>query len=54
MSWDQMVGPWQVPVTNVADIPTSLAEGSVTGEVIVMGEKSILAVISPAASARIE
>ncbi|KAG0640770.1 putative phosphoribosylformylglycinamidine synthase [Tuber brumale] len=49
---DQMVGPWQVPVADVAVTATSLSEESVTGEAMAMGEKPTLALISPAASAR--
>ena len=49
---DQMVGPWQVPVSDVSVTATSLTIGLETGEAMAMGEKPTLALISPAASAR--
>lgn len=49
---DQMVGPWQVPVADVSVTATSLTQGMKTGEAMAMGEKPTLALISPAASAR--
>jgi phosphoribosylformylglycinamidine synthase len=49
---DQMVGPWQVPVADVAVSATSLTSGIKTGEAMAMGERPALALISPAASAR--
>ncbi|KAK2745981.1 hypothetical protein FQN55_005803 [Onygenales sp. PD_40] len=49
---DQMVGPWQVPVSDVSVTATSLLQGIRTGEAMAMGEKPTLALISPAASAR--
>jgi phosphoribosylformylglycinamidine synthase len=49
---DQMVGPWQTPVSNVSVTATSLLQGVKTGEAMAMGEKPTLALISPAASAR--
>ncbi|KAF2095979.1 phosphoribosylformylglycinamidine synthase [Rhizodiscina lignyota] len=49
---DQMVGPWQVPVADVGVTATSLTPGINTGEAMAMGEKPILALINPAASAR--
>ncbi|KFH40237.1 Phosphoribosylformylglycinamidine synthase-like protein [Hapsidospora chrysogenum ATCC 11550] len=51
---DQMVGPWQTPVADCAVTATSFRIGSQerTGEVMAMGEKPPLALISPAASAR--
>ena len=51
---DQMVGPWQTPVADVAVTITSLNIGDKikTGEAMAMGEKPQLALISPAASAR--
>jgi phosphoribosylformylglycinamidine synthase len=51
---DQMVGPWQTPVADVAVTITSLNIGDniKTGEAMSMGEKPTLALISPAASAR--
>ncbi|KAH7135314.1 phosphoribosylformylglycinamidine synthase [Dendryphion nanum] len=49
---DQMVGKWQVPVADVSVTATSLMSGVRTGEAMSMGEKPTLALISPAASAR--
>ncbi|KAF1969385.1 phosphoribosylformylglycinamidine synthase [Bimuria novae-zelandiae CBS 107.79] len=49
---DQMVGKWQVPVADVSVTATSLLPGVRTGEAMAMGEKPTLALISPAASAR--
>ncbi|KAI0019656.1 phosphoribosylformylglycinamidin [Xylariomycetidae sp. FL0641] len=51
---DQMVGPWQVPVADVAVTAMSFDIGSKTrhGEAMAMGEKPTLALVSPAASAR--
>ncbi|KAI9726074.1 MAG: hypothetical protein M1828_002082 [Chrysothrix sp. TS-e1954] len=49
---DQMVGPWQVPVADVAVSATSLTLGMKTGEAMAIGERPLLALISPAASAR--
>ncbi|KAF2865781.1 phosphoribosylformylglycinamidine synthase-like protein [Massariosphaeria phaeospora] len=49
---DQMVGKWQVPVSDVSVTATSLLSGVRTGEAMAMGEKPTLALISPAASAR--
>ena len=49
---DQMVGPWQTPVADVSVTATSLTEGIKTGEAMAMGERPSLALISPAASAR--
>jgi phosphoribosylformylglycinamidine synthase len=49
-----LVGPWQTPVADVAVTMTSfsLDEKSRTGECFAMGEKPTIALISPAASAR--
>lgn len=51
---DQMVGPWQTPVADCAVTATSFSIGGVTrtGEVMAMGERPPLALIDPAASAR--
>ncbi|KAJ8610138.1 hypothetical protein MRB53_038745 [Persea americana] len=49
---DQMVGPWQTPVADVSVTATSLTVGINTGEAMAIGEKPTLALISPAASAR--
>lgn len=48
---DQMVGPWQVPVADVA--VTAAAFDSNFGEAMAMGERTPLAVIDAPASARI-
>jgi len=47
---DQMVGPWQVPVSDVA--VTASGFGSTSGEAMSMGERSPLALVNAAASAR--
>ncbi|MFQ5993746.1 MAG: phosphoribosylformylglycinamidine synthase [Acidiferrobacterales bacterium] len=47
---DQMVGPWQVPVADVA-VTASSYQG-VTGEVMAIGERTPVALIDPAASGR--
>ena len=47
---DQMIGPWQIPVSNVA-VTKSDFEG-ISGESFSIGEKAPLALINPAASAR--
>lgn len=47
---DQMVGPWQVPVSDVAVTMSSF--GSKTGEALSMGERPALAIINSPASAR--
>ncbi|KFE71068.1 Phosphoribosylformylglycinamidine synthase, synthetase subunit protein [Hyalangium minutum] len=47
---DQMVGPWQVPVADCAVTATTIT--SHTGEAMAMGERTPLALISAAASAR--
>lgn len=48
---DQMVGPWQIPV---ADVAVTLSDYSgVTGEAIAMGERPPVALIDPAASGRL-
>ena len=48
---DQMVGPWQVPVADVA-VTTSSFKGY-SGESMAIGERPILAMMNPAAAARI-
>lgn len=48
---DQMVGKWQVPVSDVA--VTSSSYSGLTGEAMTMGERTPLALIDSAASARI-
>src|SRR5450830_1423426 len=47
---DQMVGPWQVPVADVA--VTLLGFHECRGEAMAIGERTHLALISPAASGR--
>ncbi|OPX56225.1 phosphoribosylformylglycinamidine synthase [Oceanospirillum multiglobuliferum] len=47
---DQMVGPWQVPVADLA--VTTTTQDSITGEAMAMGERTPLALINPAASGR--
>jgi phosphoribosylformylglycinamidine synthase len=47
---DQMVGPWQVPVADVA--VTLMGYGTFRGEAMAMGERTPLALISPEASGR--
>jgi phosphoribosylformylglycinamidine synthase len=48
---DQMVGPWQVPVSDVA--VTARAFDSLAGEAMAMGERTPLALIDSPAAARI-
>jgi phosphoribosylformylglycinamidine synthase len=47
---DQMVGPWQVPVADVA--VTAASYTSYTGEAMSIGERTPLALLNPAASGR--
>lgn len=47
---DQMVGPWQVPVSDVA--VTSSSFGSSSGEAMAIGERPPLSIVSPGASVR--
>ncbi len=47
---DQMVGPWQVPVADVA--VTASGYRGYTGEAMAMGERAPLALLDPAASGR--
>lgn len=49
---DQFVGPWQVPVADVAVTITSYGLDTITGEAMAMGERTPLALLSAAASAR--
>jgi len=49
---DQMVGPWQVPVADVAVTRSSYGFDVHFGEAMAMGERSPVALLSPAASAR--
>ncbi|WP_168014772.1 phosphoribosylformylglycinamidine synthase [Halomonas salinarum] len=48
---DQMVGPWQVPVADVA--VTTASFDTHQGEAMAMGERPPVALINPAASARL-
>ncbi|XKF15200.1 phosphoribosylformylglycinamidine synthase [Halomonas sp. BLK-85] len=48
---DQMVGPWQVPVADVA--VTTASFDTLAGEAMAMGERPPVALINPAASARL-
>ena len=49
---DQMVGPWQVPVADVAVTRTSYGFDVLSGEAMAMGERTPIALLNPAASAR--
>ncbi|CAO3625525.1 unnamed protein product [Mucor fragilis] len=49
---DQFVGPWQVPVADVAVTTSSLGMDIITGEAMAMGERTPIALLSQAASAR--
>ena len=46
-----MVGPWQVPVADVA-VTTSTVNDN-TGEAMAMGERTPVALLNPAASGRL-
>jgi phosphoribosylformylglycinamidine synthase len=47
---DQMAGPWQVPVADVA--VTLMGYDTLRGEAFAMGERTLLALVSPQASGR--
>lgn len=49
---DQMVGPWQTPVADVAVTATALQRGVKTGEAMATGMRPSIALISPGASVR--
>ncbi|KAF8578031.1 phosphoribosylformylglycinamidin [Ramaria rubella] len=49
---DQMVGPWQVPVSDVAITRTTYGFDVHTGEAMAMGERTPIALLDAAASAR--
>ncbi|GAA5983893.1 hypothetical protein JCM10908_005964 [Rhodotorula pacifica] len=49
---DQMVGPWQIPVADVAVTKATYGFEVIAGEAMAMGERTPLALLSPAASAR--
>ncbi|OCB88403.1 phosphoribosylformylglycinamidin [Sanghuangporus baumii] len=53
VSRDQMVGPWQVPVADVAVTRTTYGFDVSTGEAMAMGERSPVALLNAAASARL-
>jgi phosphoribosylformylglycinamidine synthase len=48
---DQMVGPWQVPVADVAVTASSFT--TYTGEAMAIGERPVLAMMNPEAAARV-
>lgn len=50
---EQMVGPWQVPVADVAVTATSYGPNVFTGEAFASGERPTLAIISSAAASRV-
>jgi phosphoribosylformylglycinamidine synthase len=49
---DQMVGPWQVPVSDVAVTRASYGFGVVHGEAMAVGERTPVAILNAPASAR--
>jgi phosphoribosylformylglycinamidine synthase len=49
---DQMIGPWQTPVADASVILSSYNPSDYTGQAMAMGERSPLALLSHAASAR--
>ena len=49
---DQMVGPWQIPISDCGVSITSLTIGIKTGEAMAMGERPAIAIISPKSSVR--
>src|SRR6266566_9119777 len=49
---DQMVGPWQVPVADVAAMHASYGFGVRAGEAMALGERTPLALLSAPAAAR--
>ncbi|EGO00459.1 hypothetical protein SERLA73DRAFT_107568 [Serpula lacrymans var. lacrymans S7.3] len=49
---DQMVGPWQVPVADVAVTRSSYGFDMTYGEAMAMGERTPVALLNPSASAR--
>ncbi|KAJ7765081.1 CobB/CobQ-like glutamine amidotransferase domain-containing protein [Mycena maculata] len=50
---DQMVGPWQVPVADVAVTRSSYGFDVQCGEAMALGERTPVALVHPAASARL-
>ncbi|KAG5438768.1 hypothetical protein PCANB_002488 [Pneumocystis canis] len=53
VSRDQMVGPWQTPVSDVSVILSSISDKNDYGEAFSIGERPTISIISPVASARI-
>ncbi|KIP04614.1 hypothetical protein PHLGIDRAFT_75654 [Phlebiopsis gigantea 11061_1 CR5-6] len=49
---DQMVGPWQVPVADVAVTRSTYGFDVLCGEAMAMGERTPVALLNPAGSAR--
>ncbi|KAG5518707.1 hypothetical protein PMAC_002676 [Pneumocystis sp. 'macacae'] len=52
VSRDQMVGPWQIPVSDVAVVLSSISDTNDYGEAFSIGERPTISIISPSASAR--
>ncbi|EMR10213.1 phosphoribosylformylglycinamidine synthase [Pneumocystis murina B123] len=52
VSRDQMVGPWQTPVSDVAVVLSSISDTNNYGEAFSVGERPVISIISPSASAR--
>jgi phosphoribosylformylglycinamidine synthase len=50
---DQFVGPWQVAVSDVSVILSTYEDKDYTGQAMAIGERTPVALISPAASARL-
>lgn len=50
---DQMVGPWQVPIADVAVTRTSYGFDVLTGEAMAMGERPPVALLNSAAAAKL-
>lgn len=49
---DQMVGPWQVPVADVAVTRASYGFDQLAGEAMALGERTPIALLNPGASAK--
>ena len=49
---DQMIGPWQVPVADVAVTRSTYGFDILCGEAMAMGERTPIALLNPAGSAR--
>lgn len=50
---DQMVGPWQVPVADVAVTRSTYGFNVLTGEAMAMGERPPVALLNPAAASKL-